>query len=160
MGNTTFASRRRWRLPLFVIASGCLMAIVTVWLNIIDADALANDFTSRLACIPVSFGGSSRQNGLWDGAQSQLEPQRTSAPARCGMCDVAPELCVELGWKKMNRAVAFEGSNARLRRVLRKMKAGEPWVMGVIGGSGMSSLSSVDAWTGLDWGQHLEIAHD
>jgi hypothetical protein len=34
------------------------------------------------------------------------------------------------------RAVSYAGSNDRLRRVLARMKAGEPFTVGVIGGSG------------------------
>lgn len=64
-----------------------------------------------------------------------------SSITRCGMCDVAPELCAEIGKEKMDRAVSYFGSNKRLRRVLRKMRTGEPWVMGVIGGSGLSMSS-------------------
>ena len=69
--------------------------------------------------------------------------------ARCGMCDVAPDLCAEIGRDKVERALSFAGNNKRLRRAFRKMRTGEPWVMGVIGGSGtwivyaLSSTQSV-----------------
>ena len=55
----------------------------------------------------------------------------------CTMCEAAPEVCKELGKERMATALSYAGSNTRLRRVLKKMRSGEPWVMGVIGGSGM-----------------------
>ena len=70
-------------------------------------------------------------------SQSQLQAQ-----AQCSMCDVAPELCAEIGQDRMQQALSYGGTNARLKRALAKMRSGEPWVMGVIGGSGMSTASA------------------
>lgn len=70
-------------------------------------------------------------------APAAIAPLAAPAP-RCGMCDVAPELCAEIGTGRMDKSVSYAGSNKRLRRALKKMRSGEPWVMGVIGGSGMS----------------------
>ncbi|BEI80571.1 hypothetical protein CcaverHIS002_0111000 [Cutaneotrichosporon cavernicola] len=56
----------------------------------------------------------------------------------CGMGEAGPigrRLTEELGDVAMRRSVAYSGSNHRLRRTLAKMRAGEPFSMGVIGGS-------------------------
>ena len=63
----------------------------------------------------------------------------TAKEAQCDMCSVAPELCAEVGEDKLKQAVSYGGTNARLKRALAKMRSGEPWVMGVIGGSGTST---------------------
>lgn len=72
-------------------------------------------------------------------SHSQAQAQ---AQAQCSMCDVAPELCAEIGQDRMQQALSYGGTNARLKRALAKMRSGEPWVMGVIGGSGMSTASA------------------
>ncbi|KAL7419165.1 hypothetical protein Q5752_006001 [Cryptotrichosporon argae] len=70
---------------------------------------------------------------------AQLSPPlRGNAPPslpRCGMCDVAPRLCDEFGSDFLVRAIGHEGSNTRLRRVLGKMRRGEAFTVGVVGGS-------------------------
>ena len=57
---------------------------------------------------------------------------------KCDMCSAAPELCKDMGKNRMAQALSYAGSNQRLRRVLKKMRSGEPWTLGVIGGSGTS----------------------
>ena len=61
-----------------------------------------------------------------------------SGHGQCSMCDASPEVCAEIGQDRMAQALAYNGSGKRLKRVLQKMRAGKPWVMGVIGGSGVS----------------------
>lgn len=39
----------------------------------------------------------------------------------------------------MQQAISYGGSNDRLRRLLAKIKVGEPFTVGVIGGSGTFS---------------------
>jgi hypothetical protein len=81
-------------------------------------------------------------------------PMTGSKRAACGMCDVAPELCEELGyvlhtcnWRleegadkcsadNVSRFLGYQGSNQRLRRVLAKMRRGDPFTIGIVGGSG------------------------
>lgn len=75
----------------------------------------------------------------FSGFRPPLQSQSTGA-RRCGMCDVNPELCEREGADKLIRSVTFQGTNQRLRRALRKMRKGGPWVMGVIGGSGAFCL--------------------
>lgn len=88
----------------------------------------------------------------------ELEKVGATGPAapQCSMCAVAPELCAEIGRDKLERGVSFMGSNKRLKRALRKMRTGKPWVMGVIGGSGTSppggKLMSVSTGHGLPYG--------
>lgn len=65
-------------------------------------------------------------------------------------------------WKKRSdievsnfTSLAYIGSNDRLKRVLAKMRSGEPWTLGVIGGSGESSLelaNPVSGGHGIPWG--------
>jgi hypothetical protein len=68
----------------------------------------------------------------------RIEVVKERAP-QCNMCTAAPELCEELGKERLSKALSYAGSNSRLRRVLKKMRSGEPWVLGVIGGSGVYS---------------------
>ncbi|WOO77635.1 uncharacterized protein LOC62_01G001204 [Vanrija pseudolonga] len=53
----------------------------------------------------------------------------------CSMCAVAPELCRELGEDGLRRAVGYMGTNNRLRRALARLRKGQPFNMGVAGGS-------------------------
>ncbi|CAK9784892.1 hypothetical protein CC85DRAFT_271612 [Cutaneotrichosporon oleaginosum] len=56
----------------------------------------------------------------------------------CGISDAGPtgrRLAATFGDAALRRSVAYSGSNHRLRRVLAKMRAGEPFSMGVLGGS-------------------------
>ncbi|WRT70476.1 uncharacterized protein IL334_007474 [Kwoniella shivajii] len=65
-----------------------------------------------------------------DLAQAVMENRRG-----CSMCDVDPEFCEEFGEANLNKALEFAGSNNRLRRVLAKIRSGQPFTVGVIGGS-------------------------
>ncbi|KJE01198.1 hypothetical protein I311_05168 [Cryptococcus gattii NT-10] len=53
----------------------------------------------------------------------------------CGMCQFDPELCEQLGEDNVQRSLAYVGTNARLRRVLAKLRRGERLTVGVVGGS-------------------------
>ncbi|OCF34476.1 hypothetical protein I316_03991 [Kwoniella heveanensis BCC8398] len=53
----------------------------------------------------------------------------------CRMCDVNQELCEEVGDSNLQKALGYTGTNNRLRRVLAKMRRGEPFTVGVVGGS-------------------------
>ncbi|KAL7419164.1 hypothetical protein Q5752_006000 [Cryptotrichosporon argae] len=53
----------------------------------------------------------------------------------CTLCGAAPELCNELGADFLVRSVGHEGSNARLRRFLAKLRRGEAVTIATVGGS-------------------------
>ncbi|WWD20499.1 hypothetical protein CI109_104975 [Kwoniella shandongensis] len=75
--------------------------------------------------------------------QAVLENRRVG----CSMCEVDPALCEDMGEFNLRKAVGYSGSNNRLRRVLAKMKRGEPFTVGVIGGS-VSKGHGLDAADG------------
>ncbi|KAL7421350.1 hypothetical protein Q5752_004235 [Cryptotrichosporon argae] len=79
-------------------------------------------------------GGHELEDGI-DVASKSPAAAGACAAARCTMCNGAPEACEALGEEFMNKAVALEVSNARLRRFLSKLRRGEPYTVGVLGGS-------------------------
>ncbi|ELU43286.1 capsule structure designer protein [Rhizoctonia solani AG-1 IA] len=56
-------------------------------------------------------------------------------PAYCDECGKEDLMCKEYGQHNLQRSRGFEGTNSRLKRVLRKAASGEPINIGVIGGS-------------------------
>ncbi|CAE6524133.1 unnamed protein product [Rhizoctonia solani] len=56
-------------------------------------------------------------------------------PAYCDECGKDDLLCKEYGRHNLQRSRGFEGTNSRLKRVLRKAASGEPINIGVLGGS-------------------------
>ncbi|KAF8742138.1 hypothetical protein RHS02_03529, partial [Rhizoctonia solani] len=56
-------------------------------------------------------------------------------PAYCDECGKEDLMCKEYGRHNLQRSRGFEGTNSRLKRVLRKAASGEPINIGVIGGS-------------------------
>jgi hypothetical protein len=68
--------------------------------------------------------------------RTQVVQQIANSQPVCDMCHASPALCAEIGEDRMRQALSYGGTNARLKRALAKMRSGEPWVMGVIGGSG------------------------
>ncbi|KAK8850316.1 hypothetical protein IAR55_004233 [Kwoniella newhampshirensis] len=84
-----------------------------------------------------------RGTGGVGGGQAVLENRRVG----CSLCEVDPELCVDMGETNLRKAVGYSGSNNRLRRVLAKMRRGEPFTVGVIGGS-VSKGHGLDAEDG------------
>lgn len=61
----------------------------------------------------------------------------------CSLCAVNPELCKELGPKNAIRGLGYRGENARLRRMLARLRAGKPFNIAVVGGSGESPTPRV-----------------
>ncbi|RXK39815.1 hypothetical protein M231_02870 [Tremella mesenterica] len=61
--------------------------------------------------------------------------QTERASKECGLCDVNPGLCQELGSDNIAKAIGFSGSNIRLRRFLQKASRGDPFTVAVVGGS-------------------------
>ncbi|WVQ63079.1 uncharacterized protein L199_001230 [Kwoniella botswanensis] len=61
-----------------------------------------------------------------------LDPVSTRS---CSMCSVSPEFCEEFGEDNLMKALGYTGTNNRLRRALAKMRSGQPFTVGVIGGS-------------------------
>lgn len=56
-------------------------------------------------------------------------------PPYCDECGKDDTLCKEYGRHNLQRSRAFEGTNTRLKRVLRKAASGQPINIGVLGGS-------------------------
>ncbi|CAE6469557.1 unnamed protein product [Rhizoctonia solani] len=56
-------------------------------------------------------------------------------PAYCEECGKGDLLCKEYGRHNLQRSRGFEGTNSRLKRVLRKAASGEAINIGVLGGS-------------------------
>ncbi|GFZ43067.1 hypothetical protein JCM24511_00785 [Saitozyma sp. JCM 24511] len=119
------------RLPSFRARSAVffyigLIIVGSVCLYIVDPDRITEN------------GLSPRRASLY-GPISEREQLPWSAIARqdegCGMCAMDKELCAELGEASLARAVSYAGSNDRLRRVLARLRAGEPLTYGAIGGS-------------------------
>ncbi|BEJ03916.1 hypothetical protein CcaverHIS641_0110910 [Cutaneotrichosporon cavernicola] len=54
----------------------------------------------------------------------------------CSLCAVNPALCEELGPNNAIRGLGYRGENARLRRMLARVRAGKPFNVAVVGGSG------------------------
>lgn len=62
-------------------------------------------------------------------------PQETLGPRFCKVCGPHDVYCHQYGEHNLAKARTYEGSNARFRRVLRKALAGQPILVGVLGGS-------------------------
>ncbi|KAJ3718514.1 hypothetical protein C8R42DRAFT_629851 [Lentinula raphanica] len=60
-----------------------------------------------------------------------VEPE----PAYCNYCTSTDEVCKRYGSFNLARSRAYEGSNARLKRVLRKLRSGQKIKIGIVGGS-------------------------
>ncbi|KAJ9106092.1 hypothetical protein QFC21_001232 [Naganishia friedmannii] len=59
----------------------------------------------------------------------------TAPSVSCDLCPAADDFCMDLGHHNIAQSVAYEGSNARVHQLLRKLKSGKPISVGVIGGS-------------------------
>ncbi|KLT44089.1 CAP64-like protein, partial [Cutaneotrichosporon oleaginosum] len=53
----------------------------------------------------------------------------------CSLCAVNPALCEELGPNNAIRGLGYRGENARLRRMLARLRSGKPFNVAVVGGS-------------------------
>ncbi|KAJ4470801.1 hypothetical protein J3R30DRAFT_1122654 [Lentinula aciculospora] len=62
-------------------------------------------------------------------------PAKNSEPPYCNYCTSSDELCKRYGSFNLARSRAYEGPNARLKRVLRKLRSGQKIKIGIIGGS-------------------------
>ncbi|KAJ3805717.1 hypothetical protein F5876DRAFT_69563 [Lentinula aff. lateritia] len=56
-------------------------------------------------------------------------------PQYCGYCTSTDEICKRYGSFNLARSRAYDGPNARLKRVLRKLRSGQKIKIGIIGGS-------------------------
>ncbi|KAG9094352.1 CRISPR-associated endonuclease/helicase Cas3 [Ceratobasidium sp. UAMH 11750] len=72
-------------------------------------------------------------------------------PAYCKECGEDDLLCKEYGRHNLERSRGFEGTNARLKRVLQKAASGQPINIGVLGGSVTHGHAVVPSqiWTDL-----------
>ncbi|KAJ3805715.1 hypothetical protein F5876DRAFT_81473 [Lentinula aff. lateritia] len=62
-------------------------------------------------------------------------PSKNPEPAYCNYCTSTDELCKRYGSFNLARSRAYEGPNARLKRVIRKLRSGQKIKIGIIGGS-------------------------
>ncbi|GAW09144.1 capsule structure designer protein [Lentinula edodes] len=62
-------------------------------------------------------------------------PNKNLEPAYCNYCTSTDELCKRYGSFNLARSRAYEGPNARLKRVIRKLRSGQKIKIGIIGGS-------------------------
>nr|ODN86120.1 hypothetical protein L203_04238 [Cryptococcus depauperatus CBS 7841] len=65
----------------------------------------------------------------------QNQSYMTVQPRGCSMCEMDAELCRELGKERLERSLAYSGSNRRLRRALAKLRRGQTINIGAVGGS-------------------------
>ncbi|KAJ3723604.1 hypothetical protein DFJ43DRAFT_648958 [Lentinula guzmanii] len=56
-------------------------------------------------------------------------------PQYCNYCTITDDICKRYGSFNLARSRAYEGPNARLKRVLRKLHSGQKIKIGIIGGS-------------------------
>ncbi|KAJ3829210.1 hypothetical protein F5880DRAFT_548975 [Lentinula raphanica] len=56
-------------------------------------------------------------------------------PQYCNHCTASDDICKRYGSFNLARSRAYEGPNARLKRVLRKLRSGQKIKIGIIGGS-------------------------
>ncbi|KAG8928957.1 CRISPR-associated endonuclease/helicase Cas3 [Tulasnella sp. 418] len=56
-------------------------------------------------------------------------------PPECDYCGPTDTLCKQYGEHNLARSRAYEGTNARLKRVIAKARRGEPVIISVLGGS-------------------------
>ncbi|CAE6446514.1 unnamed protein product, partial [Rhizoctonia solani] len=72
-------------------------------------------------------------------------------PAYCDECGRDDLLCSEYGRHNLQRSRGFEGTNSRLKRVVRKAASGGPINIGVLGGSVTHGHSVVhpEFWTDI-----------
>ncbi|KAJ4470802.1 hypothetical protein J3R30DRAFT_3710698 [Lentinula aciculospora] len=64
-----------------------------------------------------------------------MEAERAREPGYCEYCTTKDDICKRYGTFNLARSRAYEGPNARLKRVLRKLSSGEKIKIGIIGGS-------------------------
>ncbi|RSH82182.1 hypothetical protein EHS25_006115 [Saitozyma podzolica] len=123
-------SRARFALNLSL---GLNILVLLCLLLQADPLLIASHFPEHLAKYDLAAPGLSPradQVGWRAGEQGSIP-----AGGSCDMCTTSPALCEEVGEAGLAKAVSYAGSNDRLRRVLARMKAGEPFTVGVIGGS-------------------------
>lgn len=72
-------------------------------------------------------------------------------PAYCDECGEGDVLCKEYGRHNLQRSRGFEGTNSRLKRVLKKAASGQPINIGVLGGSVTHGHGAVhpELWTDI-----------
>ncbi|QRV76772.1 GDSL-like lipase/acylhydrolase family protein [Ceratobasidium sp. AG-Ba] len=78
----------------------------------------------------------------------------TPGPAYCKECGDEDSLCKEYGRHNLERSRGYEGTNARLKRVLQKAASGKPINIGVLGGSVTHGHGAAEGqrWTDLFFG--------
>ncbi|CAD6574764.1 MAG: CAP64 protein product - [Tremellales sp. Tagirdzhanova-0007] len=114
----------------------CLGFTVTISLNLMLVSLIvfghgASNMSNNL---PWVSGPSADQCDNSAGSPSLALPAALSG-RQCSICSVAPDLCDQFGERQLKRAFLYTGTNARLRKMLKKLKSGVPFTIGVIGGS-------------------------
>ncbi|BEI80570.1 hypothetical protein CcaverHIS002_0110990 [Cutaneotrichosporon cavernicola] len=78
----------------------------------------------------------------------------------CSLCAVNPALCEELGPNNAIRGLGYRGENARLRRMLARVRAGKPFNVAVVGGSVSKGYSILTHHPNVDPGNMHRIVFD
>ncbi|OXG45645.1 hypothetical protein C359_00332 [Cryptococcus neoformans Bt120] len=123
----------RGNIKLFLTASLALHIVILTALFFPSEkahDLLGDDAWSKL----LEYGVGKTNCGV-DKTTYEQHALTVQQGSTCGICQFDPELCEELGVDNVQRALSYVGTNARLRRVLAKLRRGERLTVGVIGGS-------------------------
>ncbi|GJN90430.1 hypothetical protein Rhopal_003441-T1 [Rhodotorula paludigena] len=140
---TTLASRipapskRRWRPTRVTLAWVAALSLVVLYYQsrlseLTTAANAARALASSLRSRPAALDGGT---GV-DGFAVLDETLPNLATSSCEVCHLNPAnpLC-EYGYDSIRQSRAYEGSGARLRKVLAKALRGEPFSVGVLGAS-------------------------
>ncbi|KZS87476.1 hypothetical protein SISNIDRAFT_491045 [Sistotremastrum niveocremeum HHB9708] len=79
-------------------------------------------------------------------------PKTAELPESCDFCGPTDTVCKKWGPDNIARSRAYEGPNARLRRIIRKAISGQPIKIGVLGGSvsaGHGVFDPKERWHGI-----------
>ncbi|KZS87475.1 hypothetical protein SISNIDRAFT_553158 [Sistotremastrum niveocremeum HHB9708] len=110
---------------------------------------------------------SSNDTSLTFGSSASYSSKAESSiiPPSCQLCSPDDLLCDKYGSANLARSRAYEGPNARLRRVLRKAHSGQPIKIGILGGSvsaGHGVPEKSDVWHAIyaQWWRDTFFAND
>ncbi|KZT37078.1 hypothetical protein SISSUDRAFT_1129916 [Sistotremastrum suecicum HHB10207 ss-3] len=116
---------------LYVLAAGTILSILLSF----RATLLSSVGIQSLPSFPI-----------FNGISEKSDP---SLPPFCPYCGPSDSLCQKYGEDNLARSRAYEGANARLRRILRKAHFGSPIKIGVLGGSvsaGQGVYNRAERW--------------
>ncbi|KZV89861.1 hypothetical protein EXIGLDRAFT_838243 [Exidia glandulosa HHB12029] len=117
-------ARARQPSTLFVLLNACIVtALIHYWTS-----------GRSLHAVSVWIGQNLEHEHGHDYPQNP-PPSQFAGPASCGGGGANDTMCAVYGEDILARSRAYEGANARFRRVLRDAKAGKHIKIGVLGGS-------------------------